>query len=531
MAETLDLQTLQQKRTNAEAAGDAAAVARYDARIAALQQLPTEEPVDESRMATVAKALRSGFGGEPGAGEVFGHNATLGLQRPLTGAMEGVRSWMGGEGFTPGYRAGEAAYDEYLNEAREKSGWGGTAAGVAGSLVSGAPRAVAGVPSLLRSARDAAVLSGVQGTAEAEGTLPERLVEGGKAAAVGGATGAAIHGATQMPGFRARRAAARAEARGTPPDQLRDEARGFYDQLDQAGVAYDGQQAQDLHHDILANIGGAGYNPRIHRDTSAVLDDLAEATAGPMSLNRLQQVREQAREAASGVDPKERRMAGRVIDEIDRFVASMDPPTGTMASGEVASTWQNARRLWRAANVAEDVLWKVSKAERRAASTASGGNTENTLRQNIRGMIDKAEQPGRANPYTPDEIAQMNRVVEGTPTQNALRSVGNTFGGSGPLGIAPGAGVGGFGMAAGLDPVLSAALSAGSLVLGKGARAASSQMAENQVDELVRLITQQGGPTNARAAMQGPPTREQLAEVMRQAALSGKLPLAWEGLQ
>lgn len=494
--------------------------------------LPDAQPPDRSRMARVAEALR--FNNEPGAGDVFSHNVTLGLQRPLTGAMEGVRSLVGGEGFGRGYEAGEAAYDQFLNEAREKSGWGGTAAGVAGSLVSGGPvrSAVASVPSLLRSARDAAVLSGIQGTAEAEGNLGERAATGLTISATGAATGAALHGALRAPGFRQRRAAERAAARGPQPEQLRNEARGFYNQLDQAGIAYDAQQAMDLHHDILANIGSAGYNPRIHTDSSAVLDDLAEAAAGPMSLNRLQQVREQAREAASG-DLKQRRIAGRVIDEIDRFVANTDPPAGTMAQADIAPTWQQARRLWRAANVADDVLWKVSKAERRAASTASGGNTENTLRQNIRGMLDRAEEPGRVNPYNPAEITQMERVIRGTTPQNRLREVGNMLGGSGPLGIAPAFGVGGSSILAGLDPVVAGTLGAGSYVLGRGARAASSRMAENEVDELVRLITSGGapGPTAARAATQGPPTREQLAVLRRLSAATGKVPLAWEGLQ
>lgn len=514
--------------------GDAPARQRSPFGDAAGTPAPVEPPPDASRMAKVAAALR--FGNQPGAGDVFSHNVTLGLQRPLTGAMEGVRSLVGGEGFSPGYEAGEAAYDQFLQEAREKSGWGGTAAGLAGSLVSGGPvrSAVASVPSLLRSARDAAVLSGIQGTAEAEGSLPERLAEGGKAAAIGGASGGALHAAARAPGFRARRAAARTEARGVPPEQLRAEAQATYRRLDDAGVAYDAGQAQNMHHDILARIGGGGYNPRIHRETSAVLDDLAEAAAGPMSLSRLQQVREQAREVASGIDPKERRMAGRVIDEIDRFVASADPPAGTMAREDIGPTWQQARRLWRNANVAEDVLWKVGKAERRAASTASGGNTENTLRQNIRGMMDKAEEPRRVNPYSPAEMTQMGRVVEGAPVQNRLREIGNTFGGSGPLGLGPAAGLGGGGMLAGVDPLIAAGLGAGSYALGRGARRASSQMAENEVDELVRLITSGGapGPTAARAAaMQGPPTRQTLAELQRLRALTGKLPLAGTGGQ
>ena len=483
-------------------------------------------PPDPSRMSRIAAAMR--FNNDPSAGDVFAHNITLGLQRPITGAMEGVRSLFGGEGFSPGYRAGEAAYDEFLNEAREQSGWGGTAAGVAGSLLSGGPvrSAVANAPSLLRSARDAAVLSGIQGTAEAEGSLPERLTEGGTSAAIGGVTGGALHGALRVPGFSARRAAAREAARGPQPDQLRSEAQALYQQLDDAAVAYDAGQAQTLHHDILARLGSRGYNPNLHPVTGAVLNDLERATSGPMSLSRLQQVREQAREAASSLEPRERLMSGRLIDEIDRFVETVDPPTGTMGRQDIGSTWQQARQLWRAANVSEDVLWKVGKAERRAASTNSGANTENALRQNIRGMMDKAEDPRRANPYNPAEMAQMGRVVEGTGPQNFLRSVGNTFGGSGPLALGPSAGLLGGSAMAGLDPLLATGLGIGSWALGKGARTASSRMAENEVDELVRLIASGGGPRPPAAPVQGPPTPWQAAGRQALSAGTGKLPLA-----
>lgn len=54
-------------------------------------------------------------------------------------------------------------------------------------------------------------------------------------------------------------------------------------------------------------------------------------------------------------------------------------------------------------------------------------NTGNTLRQRVADMLVQNEKlPGG---YSPDELAQMKRVVEGSPTGNIARYAGNMLGG------------------------------------------------------------------------------------------------------
>jgi hypothetical protein len=63
----------------------------------------------------------------------------------------------------------------------------------------------------------------------------------------------------------------------------------------------------------------------------------------------------------------------------------------------------------------------LSKAERRAASTGSGGNEHNAIRQNLRGVIDS---PKKSRMFSKQELAAINDVVMGTKPLNALRLFG-----------------------------------------------------------------------------------------------------------
>lgn len=63
----------------------------------------------------------------------------------------------------------------------------------------------------------------------------------------------------------------------------------------------------------------------------------------------------------------------------------------------------------------------IEKAERRAASTGSGGNLDNAIRQNVRGILDN---PRKSRGLTDAERQAAERVVRGGPVQNTLRLAG-----------------------------------------------------------------------------------------------------------
>jgi len=505
---------------------------------------PTPEEIRAQRLRKIARA--SGFGGPDsgGASDVFKDAFTLGLQKPTAGLAEGLGGMINGAlGFDPGnrpqsfgegWKAGTGSYQDFMDDARKNSGWGGTAAGVAGGLVSGGPARSAVQTGLWQAVKNAGIQGGIQGAAE-NSEDPESALEGGAVGAgVGGLVGGGLHSILGMLGrglpssIRARRAERMAN-RGPTPDELKNQARMIYQQLDQGNVAYDNTQSQSLVNGLLSHLNQNGYDPR---GAHAVLDNgvvqrLRDLAGQPLSLETLQQIRSQASSNATNPDSNVRRVAGMIMQGIDGFVTNQQPALSSIPADQVGPLWSQARQLWRTANTADDIGWRLDKATRRSDSTASGTNIDNPIRQNIRSVVDKSTQPGRFNPYTPAELAQMERVVEGSPAQNLLRSIGNRFGGSGPLagvqGNTLGVGSGLASMLHGAEPTtagLVGAGTAGGLYLGgKAARMAADRMSEDAGDDLVRLISTGSLARQPAMPFQMVPTRAQLARLMMQQSL------------
>lgn len=480
---------------------------------------------EQQRAERLRKIARATMQQDPGAGTLFGDAFTLGLKKPVAGLAQGVGNVVTGQGgFGEGYTAGTGAYQDMLDEASANAGWGGTAANVAGSLTAGAPaRVVAAAPGLLRMIGSAAGFGAVEGAArnseDVGSALGGALRGGGTAAATTGLLGAG----TQALGFRARRAA-REQARGTPPEVLKDQARDLYRQLDEAGVAYSRDQSFDFVDNAISDLRQNQWSPTgVHSQLNGVIAQIEELRGQPITLERLQELRETLGAEAGSNEPQIRRIAGRLIGSIDGFVREVEPTLSQLPAEQIAPMWGAARQLWRNANTAEDIGWRVRKAERRAASTNSGQNTENAIRQNIRQVVDKAEQPRRYNPFSRPEIAQMERVVEGSPAQNTLRWIGNQVSGIPAQTITGGTGAAltGLGLGSGLDVGTAlmaggAGLSATAATQGVGhlIKGQAGRMAQDEADTLMRLITT--GSTAPLPLPSGPPTRENLARLLMQ---------------
>lgn len=74
---------------------------------------------------------------------------------------------------------------------------------------------------------------------------------------------------------------------------------------------------------------------------------------------------------------------------------------------------------------------KLERAAIRSSAANSGQNIANTTRQRVADIL---LNPKLKSGWSPDELSQASRVVEGTKTGNALRRVGNLLGAGGGLG-------------------------------------------------------------------------------------------------
>ena len=318
------------------------------------------------------------------------------------GAMTGVGS-AGGD-----YEANVAA-----ERARDAEGGAARLAGqVGGALL--VPGAAA---STLRGAVGIGAAQGAAyGLGSGEGEVLDRLPSAGVGAVVGGAAGGAVRTVANALSARASRAAI------PETEDIKKAAGAAYDAAENAGVIIAPQGVQRLSQEVTSDLAEFGYHPSLQPRVGVVLNELGRLSEQPVTLKGMDVTRRIAQSAAQSMDPSERAIGKRIIGRIDDFVENMGE--ADVLGGDVASATAalgEARGLWSRMRKSEMVADAVTKAERRAASTGSGGNVDNATRQNIRKILDS---PKLSRGFTEAERAAAEQVVRGTPTQNAARLVG-----------------------------------------------------------------------------------------------------------
>lgn len=308
-----------------------------------------------------------------------------------------------------------------------------------------------------------------------------------RGAAVGGAVGAGGNLAIAEP--------IRAIARGVgglfnrpaePPTtaELRAQGQAAYRAADDAGVIINPQAIQRLRENIVQDLTQQGYTPRLQPRVAAVLDELDHVGGQNMTLQGGEILRRVAGNLRGSADESERRLGNRIISQIDNWMGNLQPSdvvmgnaqAGTQALGQARDFWARARR-------SEAIDDAVTRAERRAASTGSGGNEDSAIRQNIRGILDS---PRRSQGFSPDERAAMETVVRGTPDQNILRLVGKLSPSGNGLMAALGLGAAGAGGAVG-GPV-GAVVGGIPSAVGMAAKALADGGTRRNVEILSRLV-------------------------------------------
>lgn len=208
-------------------------------------------------------------------------------------------------------------------------------------------------------------------------------------------------------------------------NDLRTTKTAAYKAVDDAGVTYSPQSLDDLIAGISDEMSAARINQVRHPKAFSMLEDIKSkiVTGEQPTLSDIDTLRQVIRrDVANSADEAERFFGEKMIANIDEFV---NATTGKqLVSGnadEAASSIRAARDSNRRLKNYERITTAATKAERRAASTGSGGNIENASRQNIRQILD---DPRKARFYSPQERAAMDKIVMGTKTQNAARQVG-----------------------------------------------------------------------------------------------------------
>lgn len=262
--------------------------------------------------------------------------------------------------------------------------------------------------------------------------------------------------------------------RATAPttEQLRSDASDLYE-TGRARQAADPAAVTDLRQRIDGELqANSRITPtgRVMADGNVkkFLDVVEDFDQQAMTPAQMQNLRTYLQDAAGSADAGERRMGKVLLDQFDDWRAQHVPE------------FKEADALYARAKRAEDVDWRVEKADRRAASTGTGGNSVNTARQNIRQILDN---PKARRGYSAEELLEMERIVRGTPVANALRLGGRLSPTSGALPLM--ANIAG----TGINPVVGVPLMLGAYGMKSGAEA----MTAGQINALSEFI-RNGGP-------------------------------------
>jgi hypothetical protein len=417
-----------------------------------------------------------------------GMGAGTGLEAALIGARQGVTLGFGDE-LNAGVRAAgdyigspfklgdgapyleafrqrlghERALLDQTREENPKSMLGGELAGSM-LLPGGAAKATTVAGAAAKGAVGAGAFGAVSGAGNAEGGLGERAKGAATGAALGSLFGAGA-GAAVGVGTKAFRSAMGRVAKAPTVEGLKVAKNLAYKAVDDAGETFTPEELKATATAAREAIEGMGnYVPDVDKQTAAALTIMERNAGAPMTLGQLDKIRQglwKRLEAA----PNEVGIHD-AIDAIDDLVQ-------TKAG---ASELMDAARLANAQFKKSELLENAfKKAQDQTSATGSGGNILNKYRQAVVRIVN---DPKQARWFNAEEIAAMQRVIDGNLTENMLRRVGK---------ISPN----GNGLMMMLNLMGSAAFGPGALAVtavGVGAKELADRSATGSVDALTGKV-------------------------------------------
>ena len=276
------------------------------------------------------------FGGQAGAGELFGNSFVLGLKDKVAGLAGAASGLFDGNGVRQGYNVGRRAQEIVEDRARERSGNLGKVAEVAGAVGTGtlarAPAAASAIGRVLQTGREAGTLGLIQGVGDTQadtlgGMAGDALMSGGTSAALGGAIGAGIEVGRGL--FNAGRAMARGVG------SLLDDTQGRAERKIVKALSDDNvtpaQAAARMRNRGTALINAGDEN-------LLGLGRAASAKPGPgrTTLNR-------------ALDAQQRNSQQQVLAAVDQTLGGRDIPLNRRVAQMVTQRSQNGERMYESA--------------------------------------------------------------------------------------------------------------------------------------------------------------------------------------
>ncbi|CDP50710.1 hypothetical protein [Devosia sp. DBB001] len=263
---------------------------------------------------------------------------------------------------------------------------------------------------------------------------------------------------------------------------IKSAARGMFDASDQAGVGVSSQAYGRFVQDLSADLRKMRINDILDPKASAALGEFMKVGGeigenGAISLGDLHILRQIAQKAAQSKEGGDVALGSAIIDKLDDFmerltpadvVGGADPSQAVAALQQGIGTWHVARKV----ATLEDAIYK-------AQNQASG--FENGLRTQFRAILNN---PRLRKGFTPDELKDIELVVQGSPGANALKLLGKFGFGGGNASNMLGGAVGALGATQLGGPVMGLAATLGA----SGARAGAEKMTASAVQRALMNV-------------------------------------------
>ena len=365
----------------------------------------------------------------------FGDELYAGATAPFR-ALPGLVS---GEGYDLG-----KAYNEGLETTRQTNRDTAalnpaayTGGQVAGALVNPLGRGKAATTTggrVLQGLREGATQGAAYGFGSSDGDLQDRA----KGALTGGATGAAFgvalpwlakKGGDVVERFAQNRATSQAIKNAPAADDLATLASSMFKSSKSSGVGVQPHVFGKVARDLASKAHAADIDRELDGAAWTVYERMVEMARNgfndpsALTLSKLHNLRQKAQDVVMDAAAKGRTktFAGQLIDGIDNMIESLKPgdltiPPGRLGGSKNAandllegiSTWSKAKKV----GLIEEAIYK-------AGNQASG--LENGLRIQFRAIL---QNPRTRKLFSKAELAEIEKVANGTAVSNIARTVG-----------------------------------------------------------------------------------------------------------
>lgn len=251
-----------------------------------------------------------------------------------------------------------------------------------------------------------------------------QVTKGTAAEPVARVAGAVLGG---MGGARALRPAA---AEVPTAAELKTAAQAGYQHPEVAAVQIKPQAVTSLADTIKADLESghnSGFRALNQPKTFSAIEELknpnqtgAIAAGAPVTVADIDSVRKVLTRLS--IDPAEKAAAARAMGHVEDFLSTLKQPD--LLAGDAAKAsgiMTEARGNYAASMRSETVAKQLARAQLNADSAGAGANIDNATRQSIKSIL---INPKKLMGYSPDEIAQMQKIVGGTYANYAARLLG-----------------------------------------------------------------------------------------------------------